>query len=132
MGFPAVLAILSLIQGQSNGQQQQAAEMPTGYGDKPTNVPPGTIRSANSNTGLYQTTGKVGQQRSVQPYQYRVWDAGTNQYTDGGKVPRDRRTETESGGGGNASGIMGLIGNILGSDDQQNNQAYQMPYIRRQ
>lgn len=135
MGIPAFLAILSALQGLSGDEEQEPIEQEQkygGYGANSTNVPPGTIRSVNDNSGLYKTTGQIGQQRSVQPYQYRKWDAGTQQYQPGGEVPRDRRTETDGGGGGsNASGVMGLITNILGSNDQQQNQAYQMPYLRR-
>lgn len=132
MALPAVLAILSLIQGQQDNGQAPAVTQEQkygGYGANSTNVPPGTIRGYDNNTNMYQTAGKVGQQNNVNPYQYRVWDAANGRYQDGGQVPEDRQQQGQ--GGQNAMGTIESILGLLKSNDSQQQQTYQMPYLRR-
>lgn len=131
MALPAILGIINMIRGMSNKKQEPISQ-PQGYGNNPTNVPPGTIRGVNSNTNMYQNVGQVGQ--NVQPNQYRVWDSATNSYQDGPQAQgslMDRQQQQPSGGG-NAMGTIGsAIGGLSGSNEKERNQYYQMPYTRR-
>jgi hypothetical protein len=119
MALPVILEIISIIQGQRGNSQPEQIQQPQGYAPEQMtqqNQQPaaGTIRSPESNTGMYKTIGEVSGGG-------RQWDAGTTNSNP------DQQTGNNN--------VMGTIGGIVGALGQNRNnqqqQAYQMPYLRR-
>lgn len=117
MALPAILGIISLIQGQNNGGQYQPITQNQGYGDNPTEVQPGQRRTFNNLSGDYSTTGNSD--GSVAQGQLRVLNNGTGSYMN----------KQTSDGYQTISGIVNGLKNIQGGGQKQ--QSYQMPYLQR-